>query len=357
MSMYAIMAVREYSQTSGAEYALMLVIADGVDSSVGLMRGRDVYELARMAHLCHYDSTEAQIRNARRRCQRMITSLLKRGELIVVTGGHRAKNRYIVPILPGEPAYAPEPCTDMTHDCNRYHTSLDVSREQEAIKLADGRMRREYNGRQFTPANLRGAAPEPPLAVSTENDVSGAAPEPPQGRPIDHPGAAPEPPQGRPIDRTLSHSNPIDNPKMIPEAPTHHKKKKGQKTPEPETPSSLPPSPSAAEEEGQDWRPGDIPASQVWAGVVAYLRRSATDSQMSSWILPTRISRYGWDADGVLRVELRTPGRGHADQIDQRYSYLIIDAIGRQFNLSPRQVCLSYDHAPLSQVTRQEVRA
>ena len=74
-----------------------------------------------------------------------------------------------------------------------------------------------------------------------------------------------------------------------------------------------------------------------------------------------RIARYGWDADGVLRVELHTVGRAHADILDQRYGYLISDALSRRFNISARHVCLTYNHVPFSspapQVTRREVRA
>ena len=86
---------------------------------------------------------------------------------------------------------------------------------------------------------------------------------------------------------------------------------------------------------------GDQPAPQLWARIVKIVGEAVTPAQMASWIYPARIARYGWDADNTLCVELMTPGRAHADAIDQRYSYLITDALARIYDLPTSRVAVS----------------
>ena len=221
MSNYAISAVRDYSEATGTAYALLLTIADGVDSEDNNMHGRSVERIARLAHLHRWDATEEQKRNARRRCQRLINELVSSGELIVRTGGYRTKSVYFVPILPGELGYDPQPCEDPSHDCNHFHTSLTVSREGLHLQDADKRLNADRFKRQRDNYRGREAAPEPPQTRPIDHPSAEtareAAPEPPQTRPIDHGGAAPEPPQTRPLGRRVSHTYPTDIPVSIPE--------------------------------------------------------------------------------------------------------------------------------------------
>ncbi|HEY8325876.1 MAG TPA: helix-turn-helix domain-containing protein [Ktedonobacterales bacterium] len=87
--------------------------------------------------------------------------------------------------------------------------------------------------------------------------------------------------------------------------------------------------------------PGDRPASQLWAAVVRALGATTPAAAMASWIYPARIAQYGWDADNTLCVELMTPGRAHADILDQRYCYLITDALARIYHLPTARVAVS----------------
>ena len=154
MSVYSLKAVREYSETFGDTYTLLLIIADGVDALVGYNRGRSVAQLARAAHFYNWDATPTQVNSGRVRAHRHLHLLIySYGELIVYSGGGSRKNRnqYVIPILPGEEDYDPQPCyepekprDERDHECNGIHTPLTVNRELLAMSKADSNKRAYY---------------------------------------------------------------------------------------------------------------------------------------------------------------------------------------------------------------------
>lgn len=154
MSVYSIAAVRDYAESSGAAYTLLLIIADGVDATYGANRSNSVADLARQAHFHAWNADEKVIANACRRVRRIIGQLIEAGELIVFTGGGRRTNRneYVIPFLPGEAGYDARECDATDHDCNHYHTSLSVNRELIATETRNRRKQEHYQEHPGAPS-------------------------------------------------------------------------------------------------------------------------------------------------------------------------------------------------------------
>lgn len=336
MSMRALQAVMDYSEQNGVEYTVLLMIADGVDSKTEGMHGRTVLDIAWKAHLMPWNATSNQIENGKRRCRRILTHLVSAGELVIETGGNRERKKsvYHIPILPAEPGYNPEPCSD-DHDCNRSHTSLDISREEEARAVAQGnRMTRQMN--ETTPKRQRGAN-RPPHA---QNDERGAN-RPPQGGPIDPSKGGTETPQGGPIGHPDLY--PIESqsyPKVIPARenardPSSSINQTERTEPETEAPS-LPPPPLAPATAAALWRDA---RRALQRGMSAH---GLSPSEWESWIRPVELATYEADPDSGLRTfTLSAPGSYAAELIETRYRAPVMYALAKAVHLRPDQIALS----------------
>src|SRR6185437_510480 len=104
MSVKVSAAIWEYSTTSDVALNLMLAIADIANDDGEAYPGRQ--KLAK------------KIRKTDRQVRRLLDRLVSTPELVIEPcAGPRGVNVYWIPILPNEPGYAPEPCTQQ-HRCN-----------------------------------------------------------------------------------------------------------------------------------------------------------------------------------------------------------------------------------------------
>ena len=111
--------------------------------------------------------------------------------------------------------------------------------------------------------------------------------------------------------------------------------------------TSLPPPPLSPDADEGDSdadveRELGMPRALLWSQTAMRLRQSdLSDAEWSNWIAPLRIGKAWWDDDHNLRVRVLAPGSYHAALIDQRFVYIISDAIAKVMKLRAAQVCLS----------------
>ena len=137
MSNRAINAVLDHSKTKGSQRLLMFVIADGIGKDSGFYHAK-------------VETLRRECNCSERYIQTLIGKLLKTPELIAFeTQGHATK--FAIPILEGEPGYAPEECHSESHTCAGFHTPLDITRED--VRNADRTRRGARSGgaSQITP--------------------------------------------------------------------------------------------------------------------------------------------------------------------------------------------------------------
>lgn len=190
MSNMAIDGVLYHSQMRGSARLLMFAIANAANINT------DRWALSIDVLATHCKCTPRYV-------QKLVPKCVAAGELVVIDRPGYA-SEFHVPILPGEPGYAPAPCGELaagTHFCNGEHTPLSITRHSLQMAAKDA-----YD------ASVVGARQRKRVNDSSGVGVNHSSP---QGRTIVHPPVnAGSPPYMN--TRYLPEVNPIH----IPDAPS-----------------------------------------------------------------------------------------------------------------------------------------
>src|SRR5579859_5415756 len=209
MSNRAINAVLDHSKTKGPTRLLMFVIADGIGKDSNVYRAR----VATLMRDCN--CSEASV-------HRLVRKALASGELVQIDNPGHASH-FAIPLLEGEPGYAPVDCHSDTHTCSGHHTPLDITRED--VRNADDYRRRPRTG-GITGDTRRGITNDTPH-VKPRKGVSEVTPP---GVRSDTPRVSEVTPPGVRSDTQYHSGTSFSNPIDVPVAPSLTKKKPEETT-------------------------------------------------------------------------------------------------------------------------------